>query len=139
MLQASGTYSITTNATTTILNLSNNLNVGDRLFVKINGTSPVYGQLYTMPRNLTNNSDNTGFTTITLGQVRNHLIEIGNNSLDLIGPPAGNNNFRDIKYNNVGGKLLQHSASMRPAALLFSNPDVDPIRAINFASQSYQN
>ena len=139
VLQASGTYSITTNATTTILNLSNNLNVGDRLFVKINGTSPVYGQLYTMPRNLTNNSDNTEFTTITLGQVRNHLIEIGNNSLDLIGPPAGNNNFRDIKYNNVGGKLLQHSASMRPAALLFSNPDVDPVRAINFASQSYQN
>jgi hypothetical protein len=139
VLQASGTYSITTSATTTILKLSNNLNVGDRLFVKINGTSPVYGQLYTMPRNLTNNSDNTEFTTITLGQVRNHLIEIGDNSLDLIGPPAGSNNFRDIKYNNVGGKLLQHSASMRPAALLFSNQDVDPIRAINFASQSYQN
>jgi hypothetical protein len=139
VLQANSTYTITTNATTTILKLSNNLNVGDRLFVKINGTSPVYGQLYTMPRNLTNNSDNTEFTTITLGQVRNHLIEIGDNSLDLIGPPAGSNNFRDIKYNNVGGKLLQHSASMRPAALLFSNPDVDPVRAINFASQSYQN
>jgi hypothetical protein len=139
VLQASGTYNITTSATTTILNLSNNLNVGDRLFVKINGTSAVYGQLYTMPRNLTNNSDNTEFATITLGQVRNHLIEIGNNSLDLIGPPAGSNNFRDIRYNNVGGKLLQHSASMRPAALLFSNPDVDPVRAINFASQSYQN
>lgn len=138
-LQAPSSYSITNTQTSTILNLNNNLNSGDRLFVEINGTSSNYGQLYTMPRNLTNNSDNTEFTSITLGQVRNHLIEIGNNSLDLVGQPAGSNNFRDINFNNIGGKLLQHSASMRPAALLFSNPDVDPIRAINFASQSYQN
>ena len=137
--QAHGTYNLQVTATTSILSLSNNLAVGDTLFVKINCTSAVYGQTYTMPRNLTNNSENTEFKTITLGQIRNHLIEIGSNSLDLVGVPAGDNNFRDLQYNNVGGKLLQHSASLRPAALMFANPDVDPIRAINFASNSYQN
>ena len=95
-------------------------------------------ETYTMPKNLTNNSENTEFSSITLGQVRNHFIEIGENSLDLIGKPAGANNFRDLNYNSIGGKLLQHSSSIRPAALMFSNNDVDPIRAINFSSDSYQ-
>jgi len=113
------------------------LAVGDRVFVKIYGTSAQYKETYTMPRNLTNNSENTEFTTITLGQVRNHLIEIGNNLLDLVGEPAGSNNFRDLNYNYVGGKLLQHSASMRPAALLFANRDVDPVQFIRYAADSY--
>ena len=137
--QNKNSYTLKTNANTSILTFTNNLVPGDRLFVKIIGNSKTYKQTYTVPKNLTNNSENKEFNTVTLGQLRNHLIDIGNSSLKIVGQPAGANNLRDIQYNNIGGKLLQHSASLRPAALMFSNPDVDPIRAINFSSESYQN
>ncbi|NDB56951.1 hypothetical protein EB001_00635 [bacterium] len=137
VLQSNSTYALQTSSLTSVVVFNQDLNVNDRVFVKIYGTSTVYKETYTMPRNLTNNSENTEFTTITLGQVRNHLIEIGNNLLDLVGEPAGANNFRDLNFNYVGGKLLQHSASMRPAALLFANRDVDPIQFIRYASDSY--
>lgn len=137
ILQSQSNYTLKTSSITSVVSFTNDLVAGDRVFVKIYGTSNVYKETYTMPRNLTNNSENTEFTTITLGQVRNHLIEIGNNLLDLVGEPAGANNFRDLNYNYVGGKLLQHSASMRPSALLFANRDVDPIQFIRYAADSY--
>jgi hypothetical protein len=137
VLQSQTNYTLKTNSITSVIVFASDLAVGDRVFVKIYGTSAQYKETYTMPRNLTNNSENTEFTTITLGQVRNHLIEIGDNLLDLVGEPAGANNFRDLNYNYVGGKLLQHSASMRPAALLFANRDVDPMQFIRYAADSY--
>jgi len=136
-LQSNTTYTLKTSSITSVVVFNQDLNVDDRVFIKIYGTSAAYKETYTMPRNLTNNSENTEFTTITLGQVRNHLIEIGNNLLDLVGEPAGANNFRDLNYNYVGGKLLQHSASMRPASLLFADHDVDPLQFIRYASDSY--
>jgi len=138
-LQNQDTYTLKTNSTTSVVVLNQDLNIGDRLFVKIFGTTPQYKQTYTMPRNLTNNSDNTEFTSITLGQLRNHLIEIGDNLLNLVGEPAGSNNFRDLNFNDVGGKLLQHSASLRPASLLLANNDVDPVQIIRYAADSYTN
>ena len=139
VLQTSSNFQLQTSSTTSVIKFNNDLQSGDRLFVKINGTSSVYGQTYTMPKNLVNNSENTEFSTITLGQIRNHLIEIGNNTVGLIGNPAGINNFRDLNYSDIGGKLLQHSASLRPAALMLSNSDVDPFLTITHASNSYQN
>jgi len=137
VLQSQSSYTLKTSSLTSQLSFTNDLAIGDRLFVKIDGVSANYKETYTMPRNLTNNSENSEFNTITLGQLRNHLIEIGHNSLELVGEPAGKNNFRDINFNEIGGKLLQHSASLRPASLMFANNDVDPIRAIQFTSDSY--
>ena len=139
ILQPITNYKLTTNNTTSVLVFNNDLAVGDRVFVKIYGTTQNYNTTYTMPKNLTNNSENTEFSTITLGQLRNHLIEIGENLLNLSGEPAGANNFRDLNFNYVGGKLLQHSASLRPAALLFANQDVDPIQILRYATDSYVN
>jgi hypothetical protein len=139
VLQPKNNYALLTNNTGSILQFVNDLSAGDRVFVKIYGTSGTFKQTYTMPKNLTNNGSNEEFSTVTLGEMRNHLIEMGNNILDLVGEPAGINNFRDLNYTNVGGKLLQHSASVKPAALMFSNPDVDPVKAITLAMQSYDN
>jgi hypothetical protein len=132
-------FTLQTNNKTTILTFTNDLVENDRVFIKIFGTTVNYGQTYSMPRNLTNNSENLEFTTVTLGEMRNHLIDIGKNSLDLVGTSAGSNNFRDINYTYITGKLLQHSASMRPAALMLANQDVDPIKAINYNLMSYEN
>ena len=139
VLQSRDKYTLQTSSITSVVKFTNDVVIGDRIFVKIYGTSAQYKQTYTMPRNLTNNSENSEFTTITLGQVRNHLIEVGNNLLNLVGEPAGANNFRDLNFNYVGGKLLQHSSSLRPAALLFANSDVDPVQIIRFAADSYTN
>jgi hypothetical protein len=132
-------YTVQINNITTTIKFNTDLAAGDRLFVKINGVSNIFKQNYTMPKNITNNSENLNFNTITLGQIRNHLIEIGNNCLNLNGEPAGSNNFRDINYSNIGGKLLQHSSSLRQASLLLANPDVDPVRAITYSENNYQN
>jgi hypothetical protein len=132
-------YTIKTSSNNCVISLHYDLNPGDRLFVKISGTSVNYKQNYSIPKNLSYNSGNEELNQVTLGDLRNHLIEIGRNSLIMTGSAAGSNNFRDINYTNIGGKLLQHSASMRPMALMLANQDVDPAKAIVFAAQSYQN
>jgi hypothetical protein len=132
-------YTIKTNNSSCVITLLADLTPGDRLFVKIFGTSANYKQNYSIPKNLSYNSGNEELNQVTLGDLRNHLIEIGRNSLDMTGSAAGSNNFRDINYTNIGGKLLQHSASLRQAALMLANQDADPAKAIVFAAQSYQN
>jgi hypothetical protein len=132
-------YTIKTSNTSCVITFATALVPTDRVFIKIFGSSLNYKQDYSIPKNLNFNSGNEDLTQVTLGDLRNHLIEIGNNSLEMTGSAAGSNNFRDINYTNIGGKLLQHSASLRPAALMLANQDADPAKAIVFAAQSYQN
>ena len=130
-------FSLLGNNDTTLIQFTSDLTVNDRLLVRAYGLPNDLRPIYTVPKNLEKNSQNNTFETITLGQMRNHLIEIAKNSLEFAGEPAGNNNLRDIDYTAIGGNLLQHSGSFFIAQLLTNHPQLNVIDAINYSRREY--
>jgi hypothetical protein len=113
------------------------LSVGSVLVIRIAGTPVGLKENYTLPMNLVDNSENTVFTILTLGQIRNHLTKIADNSLDFIGDAGGSNNLRDINYKIIPGRILQHSAGVHLAQLMFNNETTNIIKAIDFNRRAY--
>jgi hypothetical protein len=130
-------YTITRAGKKSQLKLGTDLTVGDRLAVSMPGTNGSYNNVYAIPLNLTNNSDNLPFTTLTLGEMRNHVIAIADHSLDFVGEPAGANNLRDIAVTDSYGKLLQHAAGMSTHAKLSVNPNTNLPTAIRYNMWAY--
>ena len=92
---------------------------------------------YQIPLNLDLNAQNTDLTSLTLGQLRNHLVELSHNSKDLTGNVLGPSNLRDIELTNQGGDILQHSAPVSHAALFLLDENANFINAIRLAQQEY--
>jgi len=110
----------------------------DVIFISIfnkNLVSP--NAFYEVPLNLDVNSLNVNLETLTLGQMRNHLITLKNNSLDVVGKVPGNSNLRDIQYTNKGGSVLQHSAPVVYAGLFLNHPTMNFINSLKLANREY--
>ena len=133
----SSSYSLQAGPDYFILNLNNNLNVDDHLVITVVGTNKNYINVYTVPANLSDNSANDTFDTVTLGQMRNHVIELSNNLVEFTGTGAGDNNLRDIDYSKSHGKLLQHSAGLHVHAIQSVNSITNLISAIKFNMNAY--
>lgn len=112
------------------------LMANDEIILRVYGKSDKR-ENFTLPNNLVDNSINESFNSLTLGQIRNHLQEIAANSLDFVGNAIGSNNLRDIEYKTVPGKILQHSAGVHVAQLMFNNETTNIIKAIDFSRRSY--
>ena len=125
------------NTTNSSLRFNTDLVAGDVLVIKIFGKPQSNKETYTLPKNLLDNSENDSFATLTLGQIRNHLQEIADNSLDFVGQASGSNNLRDINYKIIPGRILQHSAGVHVAQLMFNNETTNIIKAIDFNRRSY--
>jgi len=107
------------------------LSIDDVIFVSIyNKDYAAPNAYYEVPLNLDVNGLNTNLETLTLGQMRNHLITLKNNSLDITGKVPGNSNLRDIQYMNKGGSVLQHSAPVVYAGLFLNHPTMNFVNAI---------
>jgi hypothetical protein len=116
----------------------NLLTNGDVVFVSIfNSTNTSAQGFYQVPLNFDINSLNTDIETLTLGQIRNHLIEYKNNSLDIIGNVPGNSNIRDISFTNRGGSILQHSAPVIYAGLFLNHPEMNFVDSLRLAAREY--
>jgi len=120
-----------------ILNFVNDLVIADQLVITIIGKNKNYINVYTVPVNLSINSANDTFDSITLGQMRNHVIELSNNLVDFTGAGAGVNNLRDIDYSLSYGKLLQHSAGVHVHAMQSVNVLTNLTNAIKFNMNAY--
>ena len=111
---------------------------GDTVFLQIYNTdraSP--NAFYEIPVNLDVNSLNINLNSVTLGQMRNHLIAIKNKSLSIVGDVPGKSNLRDLAYNNKAGSILQHSAPAIYAGLFLNHPTMNFVNGIRYASQEY--
>jgi len=114
------------------------LTVNDVIFISIyNKTAVSDTAFYQIPVNLDVNSLNLDIDVLTLGQVRNHLIEFKNNSLDIVGEVPGKSNIRDIKYSARGGSILQQSAPIIYSSLFLNHPVANFIDSIRLASKEY--
>jgi len=104
---------------------------------------------YEIPSNLENNATNTEFTTLTLGQIRNHITIASNNSTTFFGNSPGNSNLRDVtNLKSYAGNILQHSAGAHLGAFLLNNGSINKdnnthvhdssiIRSIDYSRREY--
>lgn len=98
---------------------------GDLIAIRVYSKDKGNGY-YEIPKNLENNALNSDFTTLTLGQIRNHITEISTNISTFVGTSPGSNNLRDISnLKTYPGKILQHSAGMHLSAFLLSDENVN--------------
>jgi len=114
------------------------LTVGDAIFVAVFNQNAVQNSAYyEVPKNLDINSLNKNLSTLTLGQMRNHLITLKNNALNVVGSVPGNSNLRDITYSNNGGSILQHSSPAIYSNLFLNHPTMNFVDAISLANREY--
>lgn len=115
----------------------NLLTKGDKVDIFVYAASPIKSGYYEIPKNLEFNPFNQTFDQVSFGQLRNHLERIGENHKDLVGEVFGSSNLRDIKL-NVGGTLIQNSASLIPAMAFLTNQQINFINSIDFAVKEYE-
>lgn len=113
------------------------LTAGDQVDILIYSKNTSEFGFYQIPQNLEYNAENQVFQTISLGQIRNHLIRVGENLTGLTGSILGTNNLRDINYSNTPGTLLQHSAGLLPAMSFLLDDQVNFFAALDYARREY--
>lgn len=92
---------------------------------------------YEVPQNLDNNALNDNFLSLTLGQFRNHLTAISENTDNVIGQVPGFSNLRDLYIKDIGGSILQHSAPVLYSSMFLLNKEISFVDAIEYAAQEY--
>jgi hypothetical protein len=92
---------------------------------------------YEVPDNLNYNAQNLVLSTPSLGEMRNHVSAMANNSLDLIGDFPGSSNLRDLNVNNLPGTMLQHSAPVSFASMFLGDTKHNFVDSLFNAQHEY--
>ena len=113
------------------------LTTGDRIDILIYSDQVSESNYYEVPKNLDFNSENANFSTLTLGQLRNHLTTMVGNSNQITGVVPGDSNLRDIAIKAQGGSILQHSSPVLYSELFLIDKDTNFIKALDLARHEY--
>ena len=114
-----------------------NLTTGDQIDILIHSDSVSALGYYEVPKNLDLNSENANFTSLTLGQLRNHVTTMVGNSNQIVGAVPGASNLRDIDIKPQGGSILQHSAPVLYSELFLVDQNTNFIKSLNLARHEY--
>ena len=108
--------------------------VGDKIDVAVFSTEPSADGYYEIPSNLDFNPLNENFSTVTLGQLRNHYYKLIENTSALL-----NNSVpvQDLYIRAQGGTLLQHSSPLIYAMSFLNNPDINFVNGVTLAKKEY--
>jgi len=113
------------------------LTTGDQIDILIYSNTVSKLGYYEIPQNLDLNSKNSNFSSLTLGQLRNHVTTAVGNSTQVVGLVPGNSNLRDLAIKAQGGSILQHAAPVLYSELFLIDKDTNFIKAINLARHEY--
>lgn len=113
------------------------LTVGDKIDILIYSDKVSSIGYYQVPNNLDYNSKNVQLKDVTLGQLRNNLIAVGQNNPRVAGSALGETGLRDIPVDNYGGNILQHSAPLIYPQLFLINQQANLIDSIDYARREY--
>ena len=92
---------------------------------------------YQMPVNIDTNTENNNFNTLTLGQMRKHLIEMGQNHYGLVGSVLSTNNLRDLDVKHWTGSILQHASPGMYSAAFLGDQGLEFIESVEHAQREY--
>lgn len=110
---------------------------GDQIDILIYSDSVSKLGYYEIPQNLDLNSENANFSSLTLGQLRNHVTTAVGNSTQVVGLVPGDSNLRDVAIKAQGGSILQHAAPVLYSELFLIDKDANFIKSINLARHEY--
>jgi hypothetical protein len=110
---------------------------GDQIDIVMFGPITSGTGYYQIPENLDFNSTNMNFDTLTLGQLRNHLVTLVSNSKRVVGTAFGNNNLRDTPIKQQGGNILQHASPVLYSEIFLVDPDVNFAKGLELARHNY--
>ena len=113
------------------------LTVNDRIDILIYSSSISATAFYEIPENLDLNAQNIDISSLTLGQLRNHLIALAENSTIVEGDILAQSNLRDVDIKQQGGTILQHSAPVPYASLFLIDQQANFINSIRYAQLEY--
>ena len=113
------------------------LTTGDSIDILIFSDSVSKMGYYQIPTNLDNNALNNNFDSLTLGQLRNHLVTIAENSQQVLGMVPGQSNLRDINIMSQGGNILKHAAPAVYSNLFLVDNKINFIEGIRLATKEY--
>ena len=111
----------------------NKLNPDDFISILVYSDQVSKTAYYELPANLINNSDNQDISTVTLGQMRNHITSQFMKSLNL-----STTSIRDFPIaDQTMGTILKHSAPLTPAMFFLCNNDFDFVASLDRARTAY--
>ena len=127
--------------------LDNDLNVGDKVDVKIKSSEINSNSIFEPPLNFTNNPFNKEISEITLGQMRNHIIRCVEDVPQLSDALLSEYNLRDTAdVKTYRGNILQHDGAthfanffLNDAAANFTNSVINAQREyVRFKNRLFQ-
>lgn len=113
------------------------LTIGSRVVIEIFSAQQTSIGHYKTPVNLDFNPANASFDTLTLGQIRQHLVVQVDNHYGVVGRATASNNLRDLDSSRWQGNILQHSALFGLVKLFMIDKEFDAYKAIEFAQKEY--
>ena len=128
----SGQWTLADNAIT----LTTTPAIGDQIVILVYSDEVSSLGYYQVPLNLDLNAQNIDINTLTLGQLRNHLVALSQNSTVVTGNILGASNLRDVEIKSQGGTLLQHSAPA-PYSMFLIDDKANLVKSLRYAQQEY--
>ena len=113
------------------------LMVGDTIDILIYSNQVSSLGYYQIPVNLDSNSKNELLNEVTLGQMRNHLLNVGQNTIGLEGQILASNNSRDIYTRATRGSIIQNSAPTMYSSLFLIDSNLNFMNGLELASREY--
>lgn len=130
-------YQVLTVGAKHAVHITKTMTVGDNINILVYSSSTSTMGFYQVPQNLDFNSKNLPLSKLTLGQLRNHVSVVGQNSIGITGQVPGNSNLRDISIKNRGGNILQSAAPTIYASLFLISKQANFINSIDYARKEY--
>lgn len=112
-------------------------NIGDKIDILIYSKEVSEIGFYQPPLNLDLNAQNFNNVSLTLGQLRNHLVAVGQNTTELNGDILGVSNLRDVDILQQGGSILQHSAPVPYGEIFLLESQANFVDSVRYAQREY--
>lgn len=118
--------------------LDTDLEVGDKLDIRVATSNNNAFSIYEIPSSLEYNPLNINVGEFTLGQIRDHITKVMENTPGLRGSFIGSNNSRDLgNIMRFGGKIVQNLGSPHLANLFLNDTQANFVESVTFAQREY--
>ena len=133
-----GQFDVTIEQGTGFLDLAQDLSIGDKLDVKVFSNTFTNRSVWEIPSNLENNAKNQDFKEITLGQLRNHIVESFVKTPGITGSYQGSNNIKDLpNVKTNGGKIVQNAGAPHLANLFLNDVKANFHESLLYSQREY--
>ena len=134
-------YTLVDGLTYKYVKFAKDLNVNDLIKLSCySAAKKIAGKgIYEVSENISVNPFNAQLSDFTYGQILNHVHDINEKNVEMIGDTPGSSNLRDIGNVRLeGGTIIQHSAALPQAMFLLIDQNANAIKSIEYCNNEYK-